>query len=82
MNATDHPHEFQIFVNSRPKKVPGPTISFVEVLTLAGFDISNQDISLYDVDWTKGHKAGSLTPGNSVELENGMRFDAGKSNRS
>lgn len=82
MSATDHQHEFQLFVNTRPKKALGPTISFAEVLTLAGIDTANQDISLYDVDWTKGNKTGSLTPGQSVDLENGMKFDAGKSNRS
>jgi len=82
MSTADHPHELQIFVNTRPKKAPGPTISFAEVLALAGIDTVNQDISLYDIDWTKGNKTGSLTPGQSVDLENGMKFDAGKSNRS
>lgn len=77
-----HEHDFQIFVNSRPRKVPGPTISFVEVLQLAGFETNNQDLGLYDVEWVHGNRAGTLTPSQSVELENGMRFDAGKSNRS
>ncbi len=78
----DKEHDFQIFVNSRPRKVAGPKISFGEVLQLAGFDTNSQDLGLYDVEWVHGNRAGSLTPGQSVELENGMRFDAGKSNRS
>lgn len=75
-------HDFQIFVNTRPRKVPGPEISFVEVLKLAGIETNGQDLSLYDVEWVHGNKAGTLTPGQSVALENGMKFDAGKSNRS
>ena len=74
--------EFQIFVNTKPRKVPGPTISFVQVLELAGINPSGQDLNLYDVEWVHGNQAGTLSPGQSVPLENGMRFDAGKSNRS
>lgn len=77
-----HEHDFQIFVNSRPRKVKGPEISFEEVLQLAGFDTSGQDLGLYDVEWVHGNRAGTLTPGQTTKLENGMRFDAGKSNRS
>lgn len=85
MQQHDHKppeHDFQIFVNSRPRKAPGPEISFIQVLQLAGVDTTGQDLGLYDVDWVHGHKAGTLTPGQSVPLENGMKFDAGKSNRS
>ena len=74
--------EFQIFVNTKPRKVPGPTISFERVLQEAGIDMAGQDPNLYDVEWTHGNREGALTPGTSVQLENGMRFDAGKSNRS
>lgn len=63
-------------------KVAGPTISFEDVLRLDGIDTAGQDPSLYDVDWRHGNEGGSLKPGQSVELQNGMRFDAGKSNRS
>ncbi|WP_292784074.1 multiubiquitin domain-containing protein [Methylophilus sp. UBA6697] len=76
------PHEFNIIVNTRPKKVAGPTVSFEQILELAGIDPNTVDLSLYDVDWTHGNKAGELNPGQSVPVENGMKFDAGKSNRS
>jgi hypothetical protein len=82
MKDPDQEKEFQIFVNTKPKKVPGPTISFEQVLMLAGVDTAGQDLNLYDVEWVHGNRAGTLTPGQSVPLENGMRFDAGKSNRS
>ena len=81
-NEKHQDHEFQIFVQSRPRKVTGPTISFEEVLKLANIDTTGQDLGLFDVDWTHGHEKGSLTPGQTVKLQNGMRFDAGKSNRS
>ena len=74
--------EFNILVNTRPKKVPGPEISFEEVLRLAGLDTAGQDLTLYDVEWRHGNDGGTLTPGQKVPVRNGMRFDAGKSNRS
>jgi len=53
-------HNFETFVNSRPRKVLGPEISFVEVLTLAGVDVTGQDLGLYDVELVHGNKAGTL----------------------
>lgn len=82
LNESTHEKTFQIFVNSRPRKVSGPAISFTEVLQLAGFNPSTAELDLYDVEWVHGNRAGRLTNGQSVDLENGMRFDAGKSNRS
>jgi hypothetical protein len=76
------PHEYEIIVNTNPKKVPGPNVFFEQILQLDGVDIASVDVTLYDVDWTHGHQAGSLNPGQSVPVRNGMRFDAGKSNRS
>ncbi len=82
MESAEKEKEFQIFVNTKPQKAPGPNISFDQVLTLAGLNIAGQDLNLYDVEWVHGNGAGTLSPGQSVPLENGMRFDAGKSNRS
>ena len=75
-------NEFQIFVNTIPHKVAGPDISFEKVLELAGLPTAGGDLGLYDVDYKHGNNIGSLTPGQTVKLENGMKFDAGKSNRS
>lgn len=75
-------HEFTIIVNARPKKVEGEEITFEKVLELAGVNTAGQDLGLFDVEWTRGQEAGSLTPGKKVKLQNGMKFDAGKSNRS
>ena len=81
-NDNKHEKEYEIFIKSRPRKVPGPSISFEEVLRLANIDTAGQELGLFDVDWTHGNEKGTLAPGESVELRNGMRFDAGKSNRS
>jgi hypothetical protein len=77
-----HPKEYEIIVNTVHHKVPGPTVTFEQILQLDGVDTASVDLKLYDVDWTHGHEKGSLNPGGFVQLENGMRFDAGKSNRS
>lgn len=78
----DPQKEFQIFVNTKPRKVPGPRITFEQVLQEAGIDLTGQDPNLYEVEWVRGNQAGILAPNQDVELENGMKFDAGKSNRS
>jgi hypothetical protein len=77
-----HPKEYEIFINTVHHKVPGPTITFEQILQLDGVDIASVDLKLYDVDWTQGGHKGSLNIGGFVEIHNGMRFDAGKSNRS
>lgn len=77
-----HDKTTQIFVNSRPRKVEGPTITFEQVLELAGFQPPPAELDLYDVEWVRGNEAGTLTRGQDVDVKNGMRFDAGKSNRS
>lgn len=76
------PHDFTIIVNTHPKKVPGPRVTFEQILQLDGIDVASVDVTLYDVDWTHGNQVGTLNPGQSVDIQNGMRFDAGKSNRS
>lgn len=78
----DKEKEFQIFVNTKHFKESGPKITFERIIELAGFNLAGQDPNLYDVEWTHGHNAGTLTPGKDVPLQNGMKFDAGKSNRS
>lgn len=84
MTQQEHkPHDdFQIFVNTNPYKVPGPSISFEQVLALDNIPTAGIDFGLFDVNWKHGNNVGTLTPGQSVDLQNGMKFDAGKSNRS
>lgn len=77
-----HTHDTIIIINARSRKVEGDEITFDKVLELAGIDTAGQDLGLFDVEWTFGSEAGSLTPGGKVKIHNGMKFDAGKSNRS
>ena len=78
-----NPHnEFQVFFLTKPRRVTGPTITFEQVLKECGIDLAGQDPNLFDVEWVHGNRAGALSSGQSVPLENGMKFDAGKSNRS
>jgi hypothetical protein len=77
-----HPKEYEIIVNTVHHKVPGPSVTFEQVLQLDGVDTASVDLKLYDVDWHHGHEKGSLNVGGFVPVQNGMRFDAGKSNRS
>jgi hypothetical protein len=77
-----HPKEYEIIVNTVHHKVSGPSVTFEQILKLDGVDIASVDLNLYDVDWTHGREKGSLNVGGSVPVQNGMRFDAGKSNRS
>lgn len=75
-------HEIEIIINGRPKKVAPPTVTFEQVLALSGTDFAGQDLGLFDIEWKWGDRAGSLTPGATLEIHNGMKIDAGKSNRS
>ena len=49
MQDAEKQKEFQIFVNTKPRKVPGPRISFEQVLAEAGINTAGQDLNLYDV---------------------------------
>lgn len=84
MTQQEHkPHDdFQIFVNTNPYKVPGPSITFEQVLALDNIPTAGIDLGMFDVSWKHGNNVGTLPPGQSVDLQNGMKFDAGKSNRS
>jgi hypothetical protein len=75
-----HDHEVNIIVNGRPKKVPGPSISFEHVVAPAFNPVPPN--ALFTVTWSHGHQAGSLTPGHSVPVENGMKFDVTETGQS
>lgn len=75
-----HDHEVNIIVNGRPKKVPGPSISFEEVVALAFNPVPPN--AFFTVTWSHGHRDGSLTPGHSVAVENGIKFDVTETGQS
>ena len=84
-NQDKHEHEkhktFHIIVNARAHEVPGPQISYRDVVNLA-FPGDPGEI-LYSVHYVAPkHPDGTLAEGQSVELENGMKFDVTPTNRS
>jgi len=75
-----HEHEINIIVNGRPKKVEGPSISFAQVVALAFNPVPPN--ALFTVTWSHGNRGGSLTAGNTVPVENGMKFDVTETGQS
>jgi hypothetical protein len=73
-------HDVNIIVNGRPKKVPGPSISFEQVVALAFNPVPPN--AFFTVTWSHGNQGGSLTPGKSVAVENGMKFDVTETGQS
>jgi hypothetical protein len=75
-----HENEINIIVNGRPRKVTGPSISFEQVVTLAFNPVPPN--AFFTVTWSHGNQAGSLTPGKSVSIQNGMKFDVSETGQS
>lgn len=75
-----HREEFTIIVNGRPKKVTSSVISFEEVVALA-FDPVPPN-AFFSVMWSHGNQGGSLTPGATVAVQNGMKFDVTETGQS
>jgi Multiubiquitin len=80
IRMSEQHNEFHIIVNGRPKKVPGPSISFEQVVALAFNPIPLN--AFFTVTWSHGNHGGSLTPGKSVDLQNGMKFDVTETGQS
>ena len=77
---SEQQHEVNIIVNGRPKKVPGSSISFEQVVALAFNPVPPN--AFFTVTWSHGNQSGSLTPANSVPLQNGMKFDVTETGQS
>lgn len=80
-----HDKEFDIFVNTRPKKWKEKKISYEQVIILAYDEYIDNEDNVYSVTYTKGenpHHEGSLTKGRSVPVKDGMIFDVTHTNRS
>lgn len=85
---SDHNHHgkpliFHIIVNTRPKEVAGERVSYTQIVELAFPGASGTADVMYAVQYTAPHMPdGTLAEGQSVKLENGMKFDVSKTNRS
>jgi hypothetical protein len=75
-------HEHTVIVNGRPKKVVQDSLSYEDVVRLAFDNPPAGENVLITVNWRHGHDSGSLTPGQSVEVRGGMKFDVTPTDKS
>jgi len=77
------PNSFHIIVNARPREVTGEQISYSQIVNLAFPDDPSVSEFLFSIHYIAPHiPDGTLAEGQSVKLENGMKFDVTKTNRS
>lgn len=75
------PSTFHIIINAREHEVTGPKISYREVVNLAVPGDTGE--ILYSVHYVAPRQPdGTLAEGQSVDVENGMKFDVTPTNRS
>lgn len=77
--------EYHIFVNTRPKEVYAPTLSFWEVVKLAFPQAVPNPKTYYTITYKHGPKTnpeGSLVAGETVHLKDGMRFNVTATDKS
>lgn len=82
VNQTD---EVTIVVNGRPKKVQKGELTYDEVLALAFDPVPSGPNWVFTVTYRRGHGPhgeGSLTPGESVKVVDGMIFDVTATDKS
>ena len=75
-----HEREITIIVNGRPKKVNQAVISFADVVALAFNPVPPN--AFFTVTYSHGNQGGSLTAGNSVPIQNGMKFEVTETGQS
>lgn len=74
-----------IIVNGRKKEVTGPEISFEQVVRLAFDSAPYGENTLFTVTFKRGHGGrveGSLLPGESVKVKDGMIFNVTATDKS
>lgn len=75
------PNTFHIIINAREYEFSAPQISYRDVVNLA-FPGDPGEI-LYSIHYVAPrHPDGTLAEGQSVDIENGMKFDVTPTNRS
>lgn len=73
-----------IIVNARKKTVPGPEVTFEQIVGLAFDTPPGGDNLTITVAYRKGEggREGTLRPGESIKVKEGMIFDVSATNRS
>jgi hypothetical protein len=76
---------FEIIVNTRRKEVTDDEQSFNQIIALAFNPVPTGPNIVFTVSYRKGPKAnpeGTMTPGQTVEVKDGMVFDATATDKS
>jgi len=74
--------EFTVIVNGRPKKVETPTLTYDQVVALAFDNPPTGDNVDFSISWRHGNDHGTLTKGQSVDVQDGMKFDVTPTDKS
>lgn len=81
----EHGKQVTIIVNARPERVSKEEISYAEVVFLAFPNPPTGDNVSFIVTYRRGHgdkPEGTLIPGQTVKVKNGMIFDVSPNNKS
>jgi hypothetical protein len=85
MPNNDHEKTVTIIVDATPHQWPKEEIAYAEVVTLAFPDYPNHPEISYSVKYKRGpgHKPeGTLSPGGTVKVKNGMVFNVSQTGQS
>lgn len=72
--------EYTVIINGRPRKVTSNILSFEEIVALAFTPVPPS--AFFTVTYSHGNTGGSLTAGNTVPVQNGMKFDVTETGQS
>ena len=81
----DRDKRFKIVVNARPKEVKGDDQSFEQIVALAFNPVPTGPNIIFTVTFRKGPREnpeGTMTPGQTVEIKDGMIFDVTATDKS
>lgn len=81
----DHKERFKIIVNARPKEVTDDEQSFNQIVALAFNPVPSGPNIVFTVSYRKGPKEnpeGTMAPGQTVEVKDGMVFDVTATDKS
>lgn len=74
-----------IYINTTPHEWPKDVISYEEVVTLEEPTYPQQPVITYSVKYKRGHgnkPEGTLSPGASVKVKDGMEFSVSETGQS
>ncbi len=77
--------QFKIFVNGRTRTVTTPKLTFDQVVALAFDNPPKGENVVFTITYRRSDTSntqGTLTPGNSVEVTNGMIFNVTPTDKS